>query len=142
MYFQRVKLLQQVYKSVEDIDLYIGMTSEETSEPKALAGATFACLIGDQFARLKWGDRFYYDLSNQKGSFDQCNVFHFYNAKVILIIQIFSVQLNEIRKTSLARLICDNSKNIKEIQPLALKTSKDRRYTVSTSFSSNIHYLS
>ena len=128
MYFQRIKLLQQVYKSVDDIDLYIGMTLEETSEPKALAGDTFACLIGDQFARLKWGDRFYYDLAKQKGSFDQCNVFHFYSTKVILIIQIFSVQLNEIRKTSLARLICDNSKNIKEIQPLALKTSKDRRY--------------
>ena len=86
MYFQRIKLLQQVYKSVDDIDLYIGMTLEETSEPKALAGDTFACLIGDQFARLKWGDRFYYDLANQKGSFDQCNVFHFYNAKVILMI--------------------------------------------------------
>ena len=38
------------------------------------------------FARLKWGDRFYYDLANQKGSFDQCNVFHFYSTKVILII--------------------------------------------------------
>ena len=84
--FQRVKLLRGVYNSVDDIDLYIGMTLEETSEPKALAGDTFACLIGDQFARLKWGDRFYYDLANQKGSFDQCNVFHFYNAKVILMI--------------------------------------------------------
>ena len=121
-------MLQQVYKSVDDIDLYIGMTLEELSNPDVLAGDTFLCLIGDQFARLKWGDRFYYDLANQKGSFDQCNVFHFYNAKVILIIDIFLVQLNEIRKTSLARLICDNSKNIKKIQPLALKTSKDRRY--------------
>ena len=127
---------------MDDIDLYIGMTLEELSNPDVLAGDTFLCLIGDQFARLKWGDRFYYDLSNQKGSFDQCNIFQFYNAKVILIIHIFSVQLNEIRKTSLARLICDNSKNIKVIQPLALKTSQDRRYTVSISFSSYIHHFS
>ena len=81
MYFQRIKLLQQVYKSVDDIDLFIGMTLEETAEPKAVAGDTFACLIGDQFARLKWGDRFYYDLANQKGSFDQCNVFSLLQCK-------------------------------------------------------------
>ena len=35
-------------------------------------------------------------------------------------------QLNEIRKTSLARLICDNTKTIEEVQPLALETSDDQ----------------
>ena len=54
---------------MEDIDLYVGMTLEKPSQPGALVGDTFLCLIGDQFARLKWGDRYFYDLENQSGSF-------------------------------------------------------------------------
>ena len=61
--------MEQVYNSVEDIDLFIGMTLENP-EGGAITGNTFRCLIGDQFARLKWGDRFFYDLSNQPGSFN------------------------------------------------------------------------
>ena len=37
----------------------------------ALVGDTFLCLIGDQFARLKLGDRYFYDLGGQAGSFTQ-----------------------------------------------------------------------
>ena len=54
---------------MDDIDLYIGMTLEQPSQNGALVGDTFLCLIGDQFARLKWGDRYFYDLANQSGSF-------------------------------------------------------------------------
>ena len=35
----------------------------------ALVGETFLCLIGDTFARVKKGDRFFYDLAGQAGSF-------------------------------------------------------------------------
>ena len=35
----------------------------------ALVGKTFLCLIGDQFARLKKGDRYFYDLGAHSGSF-------------------------------------------------------------------------
>ena len=34
-------------------------------------GRTFLCLIGDTFARLKKGDRFFYDLGGQAGSFTE-----------------------------------------------------------------------
>ena len=46
---------------------------------------------------------------------------------MIIIPTIFSDQLNEIRKTSLARLICDNTENIAEVQPLALEMPDGKR---------------
>ena len=59
-----------MYANVEDIDLFIGMVLEKPSESTgALVGDTFRCLIGDQFARLKHGDRYFYDLGGQAGSF-------------------------------------------------------------------------
>ena len=53
---------------MEDIDPYVGMFLENPA-PGALVGKTFLCIIGDQFARLKLGDRYFYDLKNQAGSF-------------------------------------------------------------------------
>jgi len=90
---------------VEDIDLFIGMIQETVTETDALIGSTFLCLIGDVFARMRFGDRFFYDNKNQAGSFTE-------------------EQLDEIRKTSMARIICDNT-NIQEIQPLAFRLPND-----------------
>ena len=53
------------------------MTLENPLTTDGLAGETFLCLIGDQFARQKWGDRYFYDLGHQKGSFDLRNIFNF-----------------------------------------------------------------
>ena len=50
---------------------------------------------------MRFGDRFFYDNENQAGSFTED-------------------QLNQIRRTSLARIICDNTK-IEEIQPMAFR---------------------
>ena len=87
---------------VADIDLFTGLYMENPGFNGGIVGRTFLCLIGDQFARLKKGDRFFYDLANQPGSFT-------------------SRQLDAIRETSLARILCDNSDNIREMQPLALQ---------------------
>ena len=45
--------MQRAYDSVDDIDLFIGMVMEQPAFNKAFVGATFLCIIGDQFARLK-----------------------------------------------------------------------------------------
>ncbi|XP_037774964.1 chorion peroxidase-like, partial [Penaeus monodon] len=66
-----------------------------------LLGWTFLCVVGDQFARLKKGDRFFYDLGGQPGSFTEA-------------------QLQEIRRSSWARIICDNSDNIQAVQAACL----------------------
>ena len=94
--------MQEAYDSVEDIDLFAGLTMEEPFGD-ALVGETFICLVGDTFARLRFGDRFFYDFKNQAGSFTEN-------------------QLDQIRKTSMARIICDNT-NIEEIQPLTFRRS-------------------
>jgi hypothetical protein len=64
-------LLKSVYQNVEDIDLFAGMTMENICANGGLIGCTFQCLIGDVFARVKFGDRFYYEFSGQTGSFTE-----------------------------------------------------------------------
>ena len=56
---------------MEDIDLFMGMTHEKPCKEGALIGCTFTCLIGDVFARARLGDRFFYDVPNQPGSFNE-----------------------------------------------------------------------
>lgn len=97
---QTVQRMSTVYRHVDDIDLFIGGISER---PVAggLLGWTFLCIVGDQFARAKKGDRFFYDLGGQPGSFKP-------------------EQLQEIRKASWARILCENT-DIDHIQPLAFR---------------------
>ena len=58
-----IKNLEQVYDKVEDIDLFAGMFTEISEFQDSLYGPTFLCLINDQFARLRRGDRYFYDLN-------------------------------------------------------------------------------
>merc|ERR1711879_645278 len=58
--------LKKVYEKVEDIDLYIGGVSERNVYQGAM-GPVFACIIGEQFRRLKYGDRFFYTHRNNGG---------------------------------------------------------------------------
>merc|ERR1712157_646320 len=58
---EHISHLQQMYRSVDDVDLYVGGFLEQPHHD-SLVGPVFKCIIGDQFARLKKGDRFFYDL--------------------------------------------------------------------------------
>ena len=96
-----VRNLRKVYDSVDDIDLFTGGILERNHRD-GLVGPTFKCIIGDQFLRLKRGDRFYYEYGDDPRT------------------RFTEAQLQELRKSSLARLHCDNSK-IRRVQPLVFR---------------------
>src|SRR5207247_1722010 len=54
------KALQQLYGDVNHIDLWVGGLAEDHL-PGASMGPTFARIIGDQFARVRDGDRFWFE---------------------------------------------------------------------------------
>lgn len=60
-----VQEISRIYNSIDDVDLFIGGVSERTVDG-ALLGPTFLCLIGDQFARLRRGDRLFYEEATAK----------------------------------------------------------------------------
>ncbi|XP_076481143.1 uncharacterized protein LOC117157238 isoform X3 [Bombus vancouverensis nearcticus] len=93
---QALQEISSLYGSIYDIDLYTGALAEL---PRAggIVGPTFTCLIADQFVRLQKGDRFWYEMPGQPHSFTED-------------------QLTELRKTSLARLICDCSDGVIQTQ--------------------------
>jgi len=90
----------KIWVKVDDVDLFVGGLLESAEE--GILGPTFLCLVGDQFQRLKTGDRFWYENSGDQAFTEQ--------------------QLAEIKKVSLARVLCDNAEDIRTIQPLAFQT--------------------
>lgn len=92
----KIARLQSVYANVDDIDFYVGGLSEEPPNG-VLVGPTFGCIIANQFKDYKKGDRYYYENGPSSTSFT-------------------IDQINELRKSSLARMIC-NDFDINAIQP-------------------------
>ncbi|KAA3681541.1 peroxidase [Paragonimus westermani] len=86
--------LRKVYGHPGNVDLFAGAVLEDLL-PEARVGPTFACIIVDQFKRLRSGDRFWYEA---RGVFT-------------------SAQLAEIRRagSSLSRVICETADNITEV---------------------------
>ena len=99
---ETVDRLRQVYGNVDDIDLFTGGLAERPVTG-GVVGPTFACIIGQQFLNLRKGDRFWYENGNHPGAFN-------------------SAQLQELRKASLSRVICDGLDDIESLQPFAFLT--------------------
>lgn len=74
----------------------------ERPEEGAQVGATFSCIIADQMYRTRIGDRYFYKNRNQPKPFT-------------------SEQIKEIEKSSLARVMCDNS-DVDMMQPDAFRS--------------------
>ncbi|CAG9861246.1 unnamed protein product [Phyllotreta striolata] len=98
--------IKAIYRKVEDVDLYTGALSEIPME-NSILGPTLTCLLLDQFYRIKRGDRFWYE---NPGVFEKR-------------------QLDELRKTTLAGVICDNADNLDTVQRKVMETiRKGNRY--------------
>ena len=87
---EQVAQLESVYKHVDDIDLYVGGFLE-AAHGDSILGPVFKCIIGDQFARLKKGDRYFYDLEGQAGSFspgiyDKIFFFHYNLSNIFYVL--------------------------------------------------------
>lgn len=91
-----------VYSSVEDIDLFTAGLAEK-SVKGGLVGPTFACIIGQQFSNTRRGDRFWYENSQQESTFTPG-------------------QLQQIRRVTLAQVLCATMDNIETLQPFVFLT--------------------
>ncbi|XP_075729871.1 uncharacterized protein LOC142771849 isoform X2 [Rhipicephalus microplus] len=80
--------LSQLYPTVHDVDL-LPAALAETPVEGGLVGPTLACIYAHQFRHLRVSDRFWFENADQPSSFTED-------------------QLRELRKTSLARVLCDN----------------------------------
>ncbi|KAB7500916.1 Peroxidasin [Armadillidium nasatum] len=81
-----VDFFAKVYRSVDDIDLFPAMISEN-QDGKSLVGPLLRELFGELFQRLKFGDRFWFENYNQPRPFTKN-------------------QLASIRRTLMSSLIC------------------------------------
>lgn len=99
MLLETIDRLQRVYSKVEDVDLVTGALSELPIEGSVL-GPTFLCLLGRTFRNARLGDRYWYENEHTPGSF-------------------LPKQLEEIKKTTMARLLCDNGDRLQRVQPRA-----------------------
>ncbi|XP_046365209.2 peroxidase-like protein 3 [Haliotis rufescens] len=87
--------LKSVYSSPDDIDIFTGAVAEQHLHGGAV-GPLLACLIGQQFHDLKYGDSFWFETSHPRKGFT-------------------SGQLPEIRRMRFAKILCRNS-GVKSIQ--------------------------
>ncbi|XP_026844579.1 uncharacterized protein LOC6588808 [Drosophila persimilis] len=83
-----ISRFQKVYASVDDIDLFPGAMTERPLQG-GLVGPTLACIIGIQFRQLRKCDRFWYENQAPEVKFTEA-------------------QLAEIRKVTLAKIVCEN----------------------------------
>ncbi|CAB3242841.1 unnamed protein product [Arctia plantaginis] len=95
----RIEVLREVYEKVEDIDLLAGIWTEKPMRG-GFVPPTFYCLVVDQLKRNIYSDRHWYERPNRPNAFT-------------------SPQLAQIRKITIARMLCDVGDTVKRIQPHA-----------------------
>ncbi|KAK4882080.1 hypothetical protein RN001_005399 [Aquatica leii] len=96
---ENVEKLTLLYEDPDDVDLTVG-SSLEKIVPGTLAGPVNLCIFTEQFYRSRAGDRYFYENGSP-------------NTGAGFTLD----QLNEIRKVTMARLLCDNGHNLAKLQP-------------------------
>ncbi|XP_036149555.1 LOW QUALITY PROTEIN: uncharacterized protein LOC105828648 [Monomorium pharaonis] len=91
--------MKRIYASVDDIDLFPGGMSERPLQG-GLVGPTFACIIAIQFRQLRKCDRFWYETDDPN-------------------IRFTEPQMAELRKTTLAKVMCENMDHHTDMQRAA-----------------------
>ena len=94
---QQERLRVAYNNNTDDVDLFVGGISESPLHGSIL-GNTFACILAKGFNHIRVGDRFWYERNDSYIGFTMG-------------------QLNAIRNTTLAKVLCDNSEGIKQIFP-------------------------
>jgi hypothetical protein len=95
-----VKKLKQVYESFEDVELSVGGSLEKIVGDDTMSGPTLLCIFEIQFYNTRVTDRYWFETGDPEIAFTR-------------------PQLAEIRKSSFARLFCDNSNNVTRVQKKA-----------------------
>lgn len=93
---------REVYSALEDVDLFSAGLAEKPVRG-GLIGPTFACIIAQQFRNLRKGDRFWFENPNTETRFT-------------------IAQLRQLKRVTLARIICDTMESIETIQPFVFLT--------------------
>ncbi|XP_026318555.1 peroxidase-like [Hyposmocoma kahamanoa] len=99
---ENIQVLQSLYESLQDVELVVA-GSLEHNVPGALAGPTYLSILTEQFYRTRVGDRYFFENGADPD------------------IAFTPSQLAEIRKSSMARLLCDNVNSINLMQPRAFE---------------------
>lgn len=82
MFQQAVQKLKRLYYSVDDVDFVVGALLETPQEDSgAKIGPTARCILADSFNRYKTGDRYFYDVRDQPGSFTSGTLNTYYSVR-------------------------------------------------------------
>jgi len=85
--------IASLYKSPDEVDLYMAGMSERVTSNGGILGHTFSHIIADQFARLKEGDRFFYELGGQPSSFTIGNALLFKPSHCFINVQFIFLEI-------------------------------------------------
>lgn len=107
--------LQGLYESFEDVELTVAAGLEKHSV-NAMAGPTFLIIMLEQFRRSRKADRYFYENGDDPRTRFTSGEFAIVLFYVHRLIVRFAAQLDELRKSNTARLLCDNSGNVKKMQ--------------------------
>ena len=107
---EQLAKFKEEYKNVKDIDCFPAAISENPMKGSVL-GSVNTHIILKQMGKFRSGDRFWYERDDHLTAFTL-------------------KQLDEIRKVTMARVMCDNLDGATRIQRWVFKTIKSRRSVV------------